>query len=132
MKNERHTQWLRGLLDLCVLAALEHGERYGYELAQQLHQSGLGQIRGGTLYPLLARLEKNGFVETQWREGTQGPGRKYYSLTESGTTYLNQQADNWQDFSIMISRMLPTKGQSHEYGNLPRRIDSPFAMPRSQ
>lgn len=114
MKNERHTQWLRGILDLCVLAALTGGERYGYELAGQLQEKGLGQIKGGTLYPLLARLEKSGHVAAEWRQG-QGPGRKYYSLTDSGGTFLKQQVDNWDDFSTMISKILaPPKGKSHE------------------
>ena len=110
MKNERHTQWLRGVLDLCVLAALMEGERYGYELAQLLHESGLGKVKGGTLYPLLARLEKAGHVSTEWRQGNQGPGRKYYSLTKSGKLYLEQQTENWMEFSKLINMLLKEKG----------------------
>ncbi len=98
-------------MDLCVLTALKDGERYGYELAQQLLKSGLGQIKGGTLYPLLARLEKAGHVSTEWREGIQGPGRKYYFLTKSGKAHLQQQADNWQDFSNLVGKILPPKGR---------------------
>jgi len=119
MTNERHTQWLRGVLDLCVLAALKDGERYGYELAQQLLESGLGQIKGGTLYPLLARLEKAGHVSTEWRQGSQGPGRKYYFLTTGGKLHLKQQADNWKDFSDLIGKMLPPEGMEHDQGKLP-------------
>jgi PadR family transcriptional regulator PadR len=107
MNTERHTQWLRGVLDLCVLAALKDGERYGYELAQQLLESGLGQIKGGTLYPLLARLEKAGHVSTEWRQGNQGPGRKYYFLTSSGKIHLQQQSENWLEFSLNIGKLLP-------------------------
>lgn len=111
MKNERKTQWLRGVLDLCVLSALTAGEKYGYELAQQMDSAGLGQIKGGTLYPLLARLEKAGHVSTQWREGNQGPGRKYYQLTDNGRLYLDQQASNWDSFASLVSGLLPPKGK---------------------
>jgi PadR family transcriptional regulator len=106
MKDDRRTQWLRGVLDLCVLAALTRGERYGYELSQQLAEAGLGQVKGGTLYPLLARLEKAGQVETQWRAGTQGPGRKYYSLTKQGRRYVKQQAAEWKSFAHLIDSLL--------------------------
>ena len=110
MNNERRTQWLRGVLDLCVLAALTEGERYGYELAQQLDQAGLGQVKGGTLYPLLARLEKAGHVATEWRDGQQGPGRKYYFLTDQGRSHLNHEADDWATFSGLIGQLLKREG----------------------
>ncbi len=111
MKNERRTQWLRGVLDLCVLSALTGGERYGYELAQQLEEAGLGKVKGGTLYPLLARLEKADHVATEWREGSQGPGRKYYLLTDSGRQYLNQQTADWTTFSGLLDQLLQPKGK---------------------
>ncbi len=111
MKDDRRTQWLRGVLDLCVLSALTAGEKYGYELAQQLDGAGLGLIKGGTLYPLLARLEKAGHVATQWREGSQGPGRKYYHLTDNGRLYLEQQASDWDSFATLVSGLLPPEGK---------------------
>ncbi len=114
MNNERKTQWLRGVLDLCVLTALTGGERYGYELAQHLEEAGLGKVKGGTLYPLLARLEKSGHVASQWREGTQGPGRKYYSLTKDGRAYLAQQSANWVKFSGLVDQLLEPKGKENE------------------
>ena len=111
MQDDRRTQWLRGVLDLCVLASLTAGERYGYEIAQQLAEAGLGQVKGGTLYPLLARLEKAGHVAAEWREGSQGPGRKYYCVTDSGRLYLNQQATQWTSFAELIGRLLEPEGK---------------------
>jgi len=111
MNTERKTQWLRGVLDLCVMTALTGGERYGYELAQHLEEAGLGKVKGGTLYPLLARLEKSGHVTTKWREGAQGPGRKYYSLTKDGREYLSQQKDSWITFSSLVEQLLQPKGK---------------------
>lgn len=109
MKNDRRTQWLRGILDLCVLATLANGERYGYELAQELEQAGLGSIKGGTLYPLLSRLEKADLVATQWREGQQGPGRKYYTLTPGGKQALAEETGNWQAFTKLIAQLLKSE-----------------------
>jgi len=106
MNDDRRSQWLRGVLDLCVLAALIGGEMYGYELAQYLDQAGLGSVKGGTLYPLLARLEKAGHVESSWRVGSQGPGRKYYSLTPTGRRYLEQQTVSWFGYSDIVQQLL--------------------------
>jgi len=109
MNDNRRTQWLRGVLDLCVLSALGGGEMYGYELAQFLDRAGLGKIKGGTLYPILARLEKAELVDSDWRVGEQGPGRKYYSLTTDGRRYMEQQNASWHEFSELMRRLLQPK-----------------------
>lgn len=94
-------EWLRGVLDLCVLAVLAEGETYGYALAARLDTLGLGAIKGGTLYPLLARLEQAGHVTTRWEPGDGGPGRKYFALTGSGRTALAERADAWRTFAAL-------------------------------
>ena len=106
MEKERRAQWLRGVLDLCVLTVLSEQERYGYELAQQLEQAGFGKVKGGTLYPLLARLEKAGHVATEWRPGKRGPGRKYYTLTRAGRDMLRVQADEWRAFAKSVGKLM--------------------------
>jgi PadR family transcriptional regulator len=106
MEKERRAQWLRGVLDLCVLAILSDRECYGYELAQQLEKTGLGKVKGGTLYPLLARLEKASLVATEWRPGEQGPGRKYYTLTPAGRKTLRLQGAQWQDFARAVGTLM--------------------------
>jgi len=111
MMDDRRTQWLRGILDLCVLQALTGGERYGYDIAQSLDQAGLGKVKGGTLYPLLARLKAAGYVSVEWREGDKGPGRKYYFLTPEGRTFLTHQSAQWAAFSDLIDKLLTSKGQ---------------------
>jgi PadR family transcriptional regulator PadR len=98
MKHERRSQWLRGVLDLCILASLRDCERYGYDLAQNLEGGGLGRVKGGTLYPLLARLEAAGLVKSRWQPGSQGPGRKYYALTQKGYAVLGEQSAEWCAF----------------------------------
>ena len=74
----------KGLLELCVLNALSEQERYGYELVRLLVSiPGLG-VTEGTLYPLLSRLRLQGLVSTRLVESTEGPARKYYTLTRNG------------------------------------------------
>ena len=95
---ERRGQWLRGVLDLCVLALLTRRESYGYELAQWLDAAGLGPIQGGTLYPVLLRLERTGLIAARWRTGASGPARKYYAITAVGGETLHRSATDWAAF----------------------------------
>jgi PadR family transcriptional regulator PadR len=74
----------KGILELCILNALEHRERYGYELVKTLGAlPGFG-VTEGTLYPLLSRLRTQGLVKTRLEESAEGPARKYYALTPAG------------------------------------------------
>jgi PadR family transcriptional regulator PadR len=92
------SEWLRGVLEVCVLRVLADGETYGYAIASRLADSGLGVVKGGTLYPLLNRLESAGLVTAQWRAGDGGPGRKYYLLTDDGHQQLQGTATEWSAF----------------------------------
>ncbi|WFE27185.1 PadR family transcriptional regulator [Solwaraspora sp. WMMD791] len=106
MDQDRRGQWLRGVLELCVLAALRQRESYGYELAQSLQSAGIGPIKGGTLYPVLLRLQRTGLVSAQWREGTSGPARKYYRLTPAGAQTLRHAAADWRAFATGVDTIL--------------------------
>lgn len=92
-------EWLRGVLELAVLRIVAEGPSYGYAVATRLEEAGLGSVKGGTLYPLLARLEESGHVNTTWRAGEGGPGRKYFVVTHSGLAYLASQAASWSEFT---------------------------------
>jgi PadR family transcriptional regulator PadR len=98
VERDRRAQWLRGVLDLCVLGALIRGESYGYEIAQRLEAGGLGPVAGGTLYPTLLRLERLGLVATDWRDGAGGPARKYYRLSDTGRGMLSAATIDWTVF----------------------------------
>ena len=78
------------------------GPTYGYEIATRLEAGGLGTVKGGTLYPLLGRLEEAGWVNVEWRAGEGGPGRKYYTLTDVGRTEAAAQAARWTQFTGII------------------------------
>ncbi|MDY7099856.1 MAG: PadR family transcriptional regulator [Actinomycetota bacterium] len=106
MDDGRRAQWLRGVLDLCVLSRLADGESYGYELSQQLDDAGLGPIRGGTLYPVLLRLQRSGMVATEWRTGDAGPARKYYRLSSDGEAALAGAVTDWRRFVDRVDHVL--------------------------
>ncbi|MBX6354897.1 MAG: PadR family transcriptional regulator [Micromonosporaceae bacterium] len=97
--------WLRGALDLCVLAILAESASYGYAIAQRLEAAGLGAVKGGTLYPLLARLEAAGLVAPSWRTGDGGPSRKYLELTDAGRAELVHRRDLWRQFTASVDRL---------------------------
>lgn len=104
--DNRRAQWLKGVLDLFVLARLRDGEAYGYELARSLEAAGFGEIKGGTLYPLLNRLERDGMVNTSWRPSEQGPDRKYYRIAGRGEQTLIEAGEAWSQFAAAAFAML--------------------------
>lgn len=106
MDQDRRSQWLRGVLDVCVLALLARRESYGYELAQALDRAGLGQIQGGTLYPVLLRLQRTGLVAAHWRDGEAGPARKYYRLTTAGEEAVRRLSADWRAFAGSVENLL--------------------------
>ncbi len=106
------TNLRKGVLEYCVLALIGGGEMYGLDIANGLQTRGL-LTSEGTLYPLLARLRRNGLVETSWRESTQGAPRRYYTLTPLGQESLTAFASVWETFSAAVSDTLtPTGGTS--------------------
>ncbi len=95
-----------------MLAVLARGESYGYELSQLLEASGLGPVQGGTLYPVLLRLQRSGLLTAYWREGGSGPARKYYRISAAGREALGQTATDWHAFAggvAAILREVPTR-----------------------
>jgi PadR family transcriptional regulator PadR len=95
------------VLELAVLAVVDRGETYGYRIAADLADAGFGTVKGGTLYPLLARLEEDGAISGIWREGTSGPGRKWYATTPAGRHRLLEQGTHWRAFIQLTTDLLP-------------------------
>lgn len=89
-----------------MLRVLAEGPTYGYEISVRLAASGLGTIKGGTLYPLLKRFEESGRVQIEWRPGDGGPGRKYFALTEQGRHEARGQAARWVDFTTATRALI--------------------------
>ena len=98
----------RGSLELIVLHLLAPGEAYGYEIVSKLAEqtNGALEVTDGTLYPVLYRLERAGFVAIRWETPDRGVPRKYYRLTPAGREELRQLTQEWTSFSDAMTRLL--------------------------
>src|SRR5690625_3262191 len=94
----------KGDLVICVLALLNKQDRYGYELVQNI--SSHIKISEGSVYPLLRRLTKSGYLTTYLQESTEGPPRKYYHLTGSGREYLYELVEEWDEFTENVDQFI--------------------------
>ncbi|MEE6296995.1 PadR family transcriptional regulator [Georgenia wangjunii] len=99
--------WIRASLDLAILGCLLDAPLHGYGIAQRLEGRGFGRLKGGSLYPALSRLGDAGHVETTWEQGNSGPGRKDYSITDTGREYLVDGLTKWHGLTQALD---PAKG----------------------
>ena len=101
-------EWQKGLIELAVLAVIAATPEptYGYRIVQGLDAAGFGKVKGGTLYPILARLEQAGYLTSSWGEGDGGPGRKFVTMTEPGRIHLKEMAQAWKAYSGMVGVLL--------------------------
>jgi PadR family transcriptional regulator PadR len=104
-KENAMIQIKKGALEFCVLAVIAREERYGYEIVKILNEHGLTTPEG-TIYPLLARLKKEGLVTATWRETAQGNPRKYYRVTGKGKTALDEFKRSWSEFTETVNNIL--------------------------
>lgn len=98
---------LRGSLDLLILSELGRGQQYGYQILTALRERSGGRIdlKAGTLYPVLHRLEHEGSVKSHWEDST-GRERKWYALTAAGRARLARDAREWLDFAACVRRVI--------------------------
>jgi PadR family transcriptional regulator PadR len=106
--NDEPAAWLRGVIELAAAAVLAEGDRHGYAVAQRLDEAGFGRMKGGVLYPVLARLESEGVLSSAWAAGEGGPGRKVYTLTAEGERWLTAQSARWGQFAARMDQLLST------------------------
>ena len=99
---------LSGSTPMLILALLKDGDKYGYEMVDELARRSdhTFELKEGTLYPLLHALEKNKCVESYVMVAPNGRERKYYRITEEGTRYLKEKAHEWQLFSQKVNTVL--------------------------
>ena len=112
------TQLRRGVLEHCVLSLLAlHGELYGFDLVRRLAEVDGMVTSEGTIYPLLSRLRREGWVITTWRESAAGPPRRYYAITPAGRHALTGFRVEWRRFRDSVDTLLGTgagNGADHE------------------
>ena len=100
------SQLMRGTLEGCILKIISLETTYGYEIVTKLQGFGFGDMKEGTIYPLLVRLEKKKMISSTIRPSPFGPSRKYYSLTESGMELLGEFETCWHQVTETVDSIL--------------------------
>ena len=90
------SQMRRGVLEYCILSILDKSDAYASELIGKLKDARIIVVEG-TLYPLLTRQKNQGLLTYRWEESTQGPPRKYYSITDKGRAVLLEMDKVWKE-----------------------------------
>jgi transcriptional regulator len=100
-------EWKKGSAELLVLSLLEDQPRHGYDISKliKVRSDGALQFHVTSLYPLLHRLEKQGFIDGRWVEKADQRRRRYYSLTGEGRRALRAKQQSWKDFVALIGRV---------------------------
>ena len=94
----------KGILEYCILSIINQQEVYTSDILDALRQADLLVVEG-TLYPLLSRLKNNGLLKYRWQESTDGPPRKYFTLTDEGQQMLAALNDEWGTINRAILKI---------------------------
>ena len=106
----------RGTLEMLLLKLISTRPMYGYEIVTTLEKrAGQLQLKESTLYPVLYRLEKDGFVQTRWETLERGVPRKYYQPTAAGQVELGRLTNEWQEFTSVINKFMESE-TTNEHG----------------
>ncbi|HYK74724.1 MAG TPA: PadR family transcriptional regulator [Pseudoneobacillus sp.] len=99
---------VKGSTSLILLQLLNEKEMYGYELVKELDKRSDHhlQVKEGTLYPALHKLENQEYVECYWEEQEKGPARKYYRITENGKKLLQDKTNEWERFVQVMGKVM--------------------------
>ena len=109
MKVENtQVQMRKGILEFCILEIIARGEVYASDMLEELTAAKMIVVEG-TLYPLLTRLKNAGLLDYSWVESTSGPPRKYYTLTETGRTFLEQLRETWGELVASTEFIIQNK-----------------------
>jgi PadR family transcriptional regulator PadR len=105
MTDKLDRELKKGSGELLILSLLEHQQRHGYELSKliEARSGGSLQFRVASLYPLLYRLEKRGWIQGRWVEQAGQRRRRYYKLTPAGMKVLTAQRSTWREFIRAIN-----------------------------
>ena len=109
MNNEQlfdKSQLMRGNLEGCILKIISIKITYGYEILEYLRNNGFDSLTEGTIYPLVLRLEKLGYVRFEMRASPLGPKRKYYTITDKGRAYLEEFEACWKKTNEAVKNIL--------------------------
>lgn len=109
MENSDLNQLKRGILKMIVLKILSEGKTYGYEMLGRIDResNGLLHMKEGTLYPILYRLEDDGYIVSRWKELEQrAKSKKYYMITGKGRKKLEELVSGWYNMVSVVDVFL--------------------------
>ncbi len=98
------SQMRKGILEYCILSIINRQEVYTSDILNALQEADLLVVEG-TVYPLLSRLKNNGLLKYRWQESTDGPPRKYFTLTDEGKDLLATLNQEWGTISNAINKI---------------------------
>lgn len=107
MAEDHDSQLLKGVLGLVLLRLISAGEAYGYELVSRVHELGFEDVPDGSIYPALARLEREGHLRSRLVPSESGPARKYYRLSPSGHDALARGEEAWHGLVARVEPLFP-------------------------
>lgn len=99
------SQMKKGVLEFCILTIIDRGEVYPADIVEELKDKGMPVLEG-TLYPLLTRLKKAGYLDYRWVESQSGPPRKYFSMNAEGQKFYKVLASTWEELSVAVKRII--------------------------
>ena len=102
--NEKFAAIRKGLLEFLILKIISADKVYVADMLQRLSVTEFA-TQEGTLYPLLSKMRRDGLVDYEWQESGAGPPRKYYKLTDKGTSQLAELNDYWKSINATIGEL---------------------------
>ncbi|MCR5437007.1 MAG: PadR family transcriptional regulator [Treponema sp.] len=99
---------LRGLTDTIILAQLNQGDSYGYQINKTISEVSdkTLELKEATLYTSFRRLEENGLISSYWGDENSGARRRYYSITEQGKSEFMENKNDWKEIQKMMSKLI--------------------------
>jgi PadR family transcriptional regulator, regulatory protein PadR len=99
---------LSGTVDMLILQVTLPDATYGYSITQEVlkRSEGYFQLKEGSLYPALHRLEREGLLKADWEQADTGRRRKYYSITAKGKKALEARRAEWEEFTVGVNGVL--------------------------
>ncbi len=111
-RYQNRIEILQGTLDLLILQILQWGQQHGYAISNaiQAHSGEVLRVETGSLYPALHRLEKQGWIKSEWKQSEAGQRAKFYRLTPAGKRQLLTERSRWDQLTNAMAGILnPTK-----------------------
>ncbi|HZS48244.1 MAG TPA: PadR family transcriptional regulator [Blastocatellia bacterium] len=106
--TEEHLELPQGTLDIVILKTIALGPQHGWAIAERIQQisSDVLQVRQGSLYPALHRLQRRGWIKAKWGASDNNRKAKFYELTPSGRKQLEAETNSWRKLTAAVDQVL--------------------------